>query len=275
MSRRLFNALSLISAVYLLGTVNLWIWSFWADARTQSLSFANDFHVAAERGRLSFFNDKDYGPYRGSIIAIVSEEWPMERIFSKHQAFGETLGIYYRYFRWADSGAVLWTLSISLIYPLILFSLLPAIWIVLRRQQIGERLMVIGQALRDSDDPRREIRLVIRLYWWMGVLGLTIYAGAVCIIGLRLMLRLEPVSLNSVGPLVFCGMLVALFGASLHVAQRLATRPDGMLAYARIIGIALAVAYFPVLTLPGIICVERVTKHLAAYCESLGADSGA
>ncbi len=32
-------------------------------------------------GRLSFFNDKDYGPYRGSIIAIVSEEWPMERIF--------------------------------------------------------------------------------------------------------------------------------------------------------------------------------------------------
>ena len=60
-------------------------------------------------GRVEFFNDEEYGPYHGSIIALTSHDWPPERIFSKQQAFGDICGIYYRYFRWADSGAVLWT----------------------------------------------------------------------------------------------------------------------------------------------------------------------
>lgn len=128
MFRRIFNILSLISGSLLACTIVLWAWSFWADARKHCISFSTDFHFAVQDGRVSFFNDKEYGPYRGSIIALTSPEWPIERIFSERRGFGDTAGIYYRYFRWADSGAVLWTLSVSLVYPLVVFTLLPAIW---------------------------------------------------------------------------------------------------------------------------------------------------
>jgi len=46
-----------------------------------------------------------------------------------------------------------------------------------------------------------------------------------------------------------------------------------MLPYARMVGIVLATAYFPILTIPGIICVRRVTEHFAAYCESVAHQS--
>ena len=127
MSRRIFNALSLISAILLVGTAMLWVWSYWTDPRKECLSFSGDFHVAVRSGRVSFFSDKEYGPYRGSIIALTSPERPAERIFAERRGFGDTAGIYYRYFRWADSGAVLWTVSVSLVYPLIVFMLSPTL----------------------------------------------------------------------------------------------------------------------------------------------------
>ena len=126
MIRRIFNTLSLISAILLACTVILWAWSFLDQPRKDCLSFSGDFHVRLLRWPHDFFSDKD-GPYHGSIIALSSPKKPVERIFSKQQGFGDTLGIYYRYFRWADSGAVLWTLSVSLFYPMIVFAVLPAI----------------------------------------------------------------------------------------------------------------------------------------------------
>src|SRR5208283_3468380 len=123
-----FNALSLISAIVLACTIILWGWSFWTDPRKDCLSFSGNFHVAVENGRVSFFNVKDYGPYHGSVIALTSDEWPIERIFSERRYFGDTLGVYYRYFRWADSGIVLWTLSVTLLYPMVVFLMLPLTW---------------------------------------------------------------------------------------------------------------------------------------------------
>ncbi|MGO8746191.1 MAG: hypothetical protein ACLQNE_09395 [Thermoguttaceae bacterium] len=123
MSRRIFNTLSLISAIFLACTVVSWVWSFWANPQKESLSFSRSFHVGVFGGRVEFFSDKDYGPYHGSIISL--DGGPK---FAERRGFGDTLGIYYRLFRWADSGAVLWTLSVSLAYPLILFAVLPAIW---------------------------------------------------------------------------------------------------------------------------------------------------
>ena len=152
MIRRILNTLSLISAILLACTITLWAWSFWTNPRKDCLSFSSNFHVAVEDGRVSFFNVKDYGPYHGSIIAITSREWPIERIFSKQQAFGDICGIYYRYFRWADSGAVLWTLSISLFYPMIVFTVLPtmALWSWRRR------MTRFFGALRECSAPDRK-----------------------------------------------------------------------------------------------------------------------
>ena len=126
MKPRIFDTLSLISAILLACTIILWPWSFWAEPGKDYLSFTDEFHVGVYRGRLDLFNS-EY-PYHGSIIAITSLERPIERIFSERRAFGDTVGIYYRYFCWADSGAVLWTLSVSLLYPLIVFAVLPTIW---------------------------------------------------------------------------------------------------------------------------------------------------
>lgn len=127
MTRRVFNTLSLISATLLACTLLLWTWSFWTDPSKDHLSFTDTFHVAVQRGRVDFFSDKN-GRYHGSIIALTSPERPIERIFSERRGFGDTLGIYYRYFRRADTGAVLWTFSVSLFYPMIVFAVLPLMW---------------------------------------------------------------------------------------------------------------------------------------------------
>jgi len=126
MSRRIFTTLSLISAMLAACTVVLWPWSFWADPCTDCLSFSGDFHVAVQDGRVSFFNSKDYGPYHGSVVSFADNAFAAER------GFGNTLGVYYRYFRWDNWGGVLWTLSVSLAYPLVVFAVLPATWAWLR-----------------------------------------------------------------------------------------------------------------------------------------------
>jgi hypothetical protein len=101
MKSRFFHALSLISTVLLACTFLLWLWSFWTDPRRDCLSFASSFHVAVQGGRISFFNNKEFGPYRGSILTLRGRE-----VFSELHGFGDTFGIYYRYFRWAESASI-------------------------------------------------------------------------------------------------------------------------------------------------------------------------
>ena len=270
MSRHIFNTLSLISALLLACTIFLWVWSDWTDPRKNCLSFSDEFHIAVQDGRVCFFNVKEYGPYHGSIIALTSPEWPIERIFSKQRAFGDFCGIYYRYFCWADSGAVLWTLSVSLFYAMVVFAILPAISLWSWRRRVTR----FFGALREMFGPQQTMFAVIRLYWWMGFLGvgacLTVATG----IGLACVIRPEFRSWGSLGIMAGYCVHAVVFGTSIHVARRLTTKPDGMLPYARMVGIILATAYFPILTIPGIICVRRVTKHFAAHCESVHSGAG-
>jgi len=97
------------------------------DPRQHSVSITGDCHVTVANGYIEFFNDAEYGPYRGSIVAILDDQGnshpPIERT-----GFGETWGVYYRHLRWLDSGDVIWTVAISLVYPLVLFSILPVTW---------------------------------------------------------------------------------------------------------------------------------------------------
>jgi len=127
MKSRIFNALSLISALILACTIILWAWSFWADPRHDFFSFSDNFHVGIFDGRIDIFSDR-HGPYHGSVISLSSGEETAFPAFAERRGFGNTLGIYYRYFRWADSGIVLWTLSVTLLYSMIVFSFLPIAW---------------------------------------------------------------------------------------------------------------------------------------------------
>ena len=139
MLRRAFKFVSAASTVMLGGTLFLSIGTFVLDPWRHYVSFSDTFHVAVWRfhgntlGRVVFFNDATYGPYRGSLLKITdgnSNDFP---VFEKEVYLGDSYGIYYRYFRL--EGQELWTLMLSLWYPAILFAILPMSWLIVRRRK--------------------------------------------------------------------------------------------------------------------------------------------
>ncbi|MBN1490435.1 MAG: hypothetical protein JXA69_11015 [Phycisphaerae bacterium] len=128
--RRAINVATIISLLLLGCILVLGAAAPWLNPWRHRLSLGSGFHIALWGAplnpRLVFFNDSDYGPYRGSIIGIVDDQGNMYPPLEREIAFGDTLGIYYRYFRWSD--ATLWTLMVTLWYPAIAFAVLPLLW---------------------------------------------------------------------------------------------------------------------------------------------------
>ena len=124
---RRFNVGIVVTVVFVAIIVVMWVAALNCNALDHHLSLGRSFHMGTwDDGwdsRLVFFNDSEYGPYRGSIIQMDGEP-PLER----RVGFGDRLGIYYRYFRFANDGATVWTLMISLWYPTILFVVLVILW---------------------------------------------------------------------------------------------------------------------------------------------------
>jgi len=103
---------------------------------------------------LEIFNDSQYGPYSGSIIALSDDKHPPKAVWdwrvSENYGVGKEYifdgkgaiqvtgtgadfpGIYYRHFQWPNTSQPLWTLMVSLWYPLFIFSILPSVWILRR-----------------------------------------------------------------------------------------------------------------------------------------------
>jgi drug/metabolite transporter (DMT)-like permease len=111
------------------------------------------------------------------------------------------------------------------------------------------------------------MQLVIRLYWWMGVIGLAIYVG-LTVGGIWANWSTPPQGLEWLLALVAS----AAFVCSLVVSQRLAKKPKGILAAANWVALIIAVAWFPWMTVPAIVCRRRLHLYYAAYCESVQAD---
>lgn len=117
----------------LIAMLGLAVYSLWMNPWDHRLSVGQHFHVSVWGGdwdiRLVFFNDADYGPYRGSTISVDGNP-PLRR----ELYFGDTAGVYYRYFGLA--GSALWTLMVSIWYPVALFSILPS-WQLLRMSRVN------------------------------------------------------------------------------------------------------------------------------------------
>jgi len=125
----------------------------------------------------------------------------------------------------------------------------------------------------DEQYVRYQMHTVVRLYWWMGVIGGGGYSLATMAVILDRIRRGASVDVEAtVAWLVFSTMVVSPFVASIYVARRLAARPQGMLPRARLVGIILATAWFPILTVPGLICVRRATRYREAYCNLMKTD---
>ena len=147
------NFLTWASAFLAFLTVVLWIVTFYVTPWDHRVSLSRTFHIGVWAGfsgdilgRLVFFNDAQYGPYRGSIITLANSDYPStgKSWFWGVGGLGERTdydgkgtveikelgcdfpGIYYRHFVWVKTGVVLWTLMISLWYPLLFFGALPA-----------------------------------------------------------------------------------------------------------------------------------------------------
>ena len=141
MAGKLFGMVSLVSVILLSCTFLLWLVAFLPAAGDYSLSVTNDFHIGiwsdflgTPSGDIVFFNDKESGPYRGSIISLTGEKGNPDNPYIK-KGWGPGFGVYYRHILWPESGSTLWTLAISFAYPLAFFSILPLIWLWRRRRK--------------------------------------------------------------------------------------------------------------------------------------------
>ncbi len=135
--RRLFDSACLISLVLLVVAMASRAAPFKAPAIERGVSISESFRIGYEpspsapaMGRLLFFNRPE-GPYRGSVVYFTDEDGnplvPMRVV-----SFGEVLGVYFRYFHWMESGDTLWTLTLSVAYPIAMLSVLPVVWLYRR-----------------------------------------------------------------------------------------------------------------------------------------------
>jgi hypothetical protein len=101
------------------------------DPRKEFLSLGEGFHLSLNvwesSPRLEIFNDANFGPYSGRIWAVSS---PMRGspTFPKIVDFGFA-DIYFQLGRW-QNGQRLWSLSVSLLYFVVLSAILPIVWLV-------------------------------------------------------------------------------------------------------------------------------------------------
>jgi hypothetical protein len=124
MKRRLLNTIAILCAVPLTISLLILLVAPFLDPAENHVSFGRTFHVSAEcrkfDSRIVFFNDSEYGPYCGSVIGLSDDDGNVYPPLERQLGFGNTWGIYYRYFRWSD--ATLWTLTVSLWYPIVVLS---------------------------------------------------------------------------------------------------------------------------------------------------------
>ena len=133
MTNRLLNLAAILSTIFLVVLIVAWFVAGEVQPTEKHLSLSSGCYLSIDAwgpsrtdARLEIFNDAQYGPYRGSIIEIAGPNYPSR--ISKI-TFGDTAGIYYRYFRWPDDRK-LWTLSLSLIYPALVALAAPILCLV-------------------------------------------------------------------------------------------------------------------------------------------------
>ncbi len=132
MAHRTFKIATAFSTVMLAISVLLFFVGYIVSPWDYHLSFSDDCHIGVwARGldsRLVCFNDATHGPYRGSISGLVDADGNIYPPLEREESFGDSWGIYYRQFQGSDS--TLWTLMVTLWYPIALFAIMPVVNLV-------------------------------------------------------------------------------------------------------------------------------------------------
>lgn len=115
MKRWSLNAITIFSFILCVVLLFLWAIGYSFDVWNDGITLGPEFHVGAFDGNISFYSDEV--PYQGSIIGLAGTKFD--------RGIGwDFPGVYYRYFRWQD-GCTLWTLTLSILYPVLLTGSLP------------------------------------------------------------------------------------------------------------------------------------------------------
>jgi hypothetical protein len=142
-ANRLFNIAAAVSAIVLCLVIVAWFAAGAVNPRKHFVSLSSSCHLSVNaRGadaRVQVFNDSSYGPYGGSIIGLAGDSTGPTA-----SGVGDVAGIYYRMIRWPN-GTSLWTLSLSLAYPLLLALPLPVVWLIRRSRRSRRGFAVDGE----------------------------------------------------------------------------------------------------------------------------------
>ncbi|PQO40055.1 hypothetical protein [Blastopirellula marina] len=126
MINRILYSAAILSTAMLILSIALFLLGYAYNPWEYRLTLQDDFHIGVwtewPDSRIVFFNDSDHGPYIGSIIALRDSDRDVYPTFVREERFGPTAGIYYRYFERIDSK--LWTLMVSLWYPILFFAII-------------------------------------------------------------------------------------------------------------------------------------------------------
>ncbi len=134
-----------------------------------------------------------------------------------------------------------------------------------RLESIGNRTMT---SLNPYAPPTADARVtsaisshlltVHRIYWWIGSVG-TFSCLCAALVGIVVFSR---EGTASVAPIALTTCLHGcFFNYCRIIGNRLFSRPERYRIRSRIVGFALAVFYFPILTFPGLYCVWKIDKH--------------
>jgi hypothetical protein len=104
----------------------------------------------------------------------------------------------------------------------------------------------------------RNLLVVYRIYWWVGSVGI-LFCCCAALVGLAVSSR------ENLAPVAGIALTSCLHGCVFNYCRvtgsRLVSQPGQYRFRSRVVGFALAVLYFPVLTLPGLYCVWKIDKH--------------
>lgn len=157
MARRLFNIISLVSAILLGVTLMLSLATHWLSPWKYRISFSSQFHAGLSRARgdfysglgdLVFFSTKESGPLFSLITGIVGNDGKVHMAPGLDRDAGwDLFGVYWRCL-YRHDGVRSWTLTIDLIYPFLLFAIAPSVWAALWYQRNRAVLVTAGDLRR-------------------------------------------------------------------------------------------------------------------------------
>ncbi len=108
------------------------------------------------------------------------------------------------------------------------------------------------------------LAIVHRMYWWVGVIGITVCGIflAIAIIPLaNALMDMRGDNIRTLASVIAFCFHAFFFNYCRLTAHRLAATPSQFRRRSRLVGFVMATFYFPILTAPGLYCVWKIDKH--------------